>query len=79
MRKAFVTALTELADADPRVLLLTGDLGFMAVEPFAERHPDRFINVGVAGLGAAAVGAGWGAELRSATPAETQDLIGDAR
>jgi transketolase len=48
MRKAFVTALTALAEADPRVLLLTGDLGFMAVEPFAERHPDRFINVGVA-------------------------------
>ncbi|MDX6596266.1 MAG: transketolase [Gaiellales bacterium] len=48
MRKAFVTALAELADRDPRVLLLTGDLGFMAVEPFAQRHPDRFINVGVA-------------------------------
>ena len=48
MRRAFVTALAELADSDPRVLLLTGDLGFMAVEPFAERHPDRFINVGVA-------------------------------
>ena len=48
MRKAFVSALTELADTDPRVLLLTGDLGFMAVEPFAERHPGRFINVGVA-------------------------------
>ena len=30
------------------MLLLTGDLGFMAVEPFAERHPERFINVGVA-------------------------------
>jgi transketolase len=48
MRKAFVQALAELADEDPRVLLLTGDLGFMAVEPFAERHPDRFVNVGVA-------------------------------
>jgi transketolase len=48
MRQAFVTALAELADSDPRVLLLTGDLGFMAVEPFADRHPDRFINVGVA-------------------------------
>ena len=48
MRRAFVHALTELADRDPRVLLLTGDLGFMAVEPFAERHPQRFVNVGVA-------------------------------
>ena len=48
MRRAFVEALVKLADEDPRVLLLTGDLGFMAVEPFAERHPDRFVNVGVA-------------------------------
>ena len=33
---------------DPRIVLLTGDLGFMALEPFAERFPDRFFNVGVA-------------------------------
>src|SRR5688500_13162986 len=48
MRGAFVKAITELADQDPRVLLLTADLGFMALEPFAERFPDRFFNVGVA-------------------------------
>lgn len=29
-------------------MLLTGDLGFMALEPFSERFPDRFINVGAA-------------------------------
>ena len=29
-------------------LLLTGDLGYMALEPFSERFPDRFFNVGVA-------------------------------
>jgi transketolase len=43
-----VKALTELARRDPRVLLLTGDLGYMALEPFAEKYPDRFVNVGVA-------------------------------
>jgi transketolase len=48
MRGAFANTLTELADRDPRVMLLTGDLGYMALEPFAERHPDRFVNVGVA-------------------------------
>jgi transketolase len=48
MRKAFFNALADLADSDPRVVLLTGDLGFMAVEPFVERHPGRFINAGVA-------------------------------
>jgi len=29
-------------------VLLTADLGFMAVEPFSQRFPDRFFNVGVA-------------------------------
>lgn len=48
MRAAFARTLAELADQDDRILLLTGDLGFMALEPFADRHPDRFFNVGVA-------------------------------
>ena len=48
MRAAFVRTLVGLAGRDPRIVLLTGDLGFMALEPFAERFPDRFFNVGVA-------------------------------
>jgi transketolase len=48
MRQAFVAALTELAGHDERIMLLTGDLGFMLLEPFARRFPGRFINVGVA-------------------------------
>jgi transketolase len=48
MRAAFVETLTALAERDPRVVLMTGDLGFNMLEPFAERFPDRFFNVGVA-------------------------------
>ncbi len=48
MRRAFIDALLKLADEDSRILLLTGDLGYTVVEPFAERFPDRFFNVGVA-------------------------------
>lgn len=48
MRKTFVRVLTDLAAEDERVVLLTGDLGFSVVEPFAERFPERFFNVGVA-------------------------------
>jgi len=48
MRGAFAKTLTELAGNDSRIYLLTGDLGYMALEPFAEKFPDRFINVGVA-------------------------------
>jgi transketolase len=48
LRKAFIDAMSSLAAADERVMLLTGDLGYMVMEPFRQRFPDRFINVGVA-------------------------------
>jgi transketolase len=48
VRGAFINTLVELAATDKRILLLTGDLGYMALEPFAEAYPDRFFNVGVA-------------------------------
>src|SRR6184192_1421803 len=48
MRRAFTNTLVELAEHDPRIMLLTGDLGYLALEPFSERFPDRFFNVGVA-------------------------------
>lgn len=48
MRGAILRRLTDLAARDPRIVLLTGDLGFMVVEEFAHRFPDRFWNVGVA-------------------------------
>ena len=48
MRKAFIDAISQLAAEDERVILLTGDLGYMVMEPFRARFPNRFINVGVA-------------------------------
>jgi transketolase len=48
LRKAFVEGLCDLAAQDERIYLLTADLGYMALEPFRERFPDRFFNVGVA-------------------------------
>lgn len=48
MRREFVAALVAEAQADERVVLLTGDLGFGALEPFAEAFPDRFFNAGAA-------------------------------
>ncbi len=48
MRKTFISELVRLAEHDRRIVLLTGDLGFSIVEPFEERFPDRFYNMGVA-------------------------------
>lgn len=47
MRKAFVESLVLAARLDPKIVLLTADLGYAALEPFAAEFPDRFFNVGV--------------------------------
>jgi transketolase len=47
MRKALIEALTQMAILDPRIWLLTADVGYRVVEPFQLAHPDRFLNVGV--------------------------------
>lgn len=48
MRSSFIKTLITLAANDNRIFLLCGDLGYSVLEPFAERFPDRFLNVGIA-------------------------------
>jgi len=48
LRGTFARILCELADKDERVVLLTGDLGFTVLEPFRDKFPKRFFNMGVA-------------------------------
>lgn len=48
MRDAFVARLASMAAADPRVFLITGDLGFGVLTKFAEESPEQFLNAGVA-------------------------------
>jgi transketolase len=48
MRNAFAAAVTELAMADRRVVLLTGDIGNRLFDTFKEKAPGRFFNCGVA-------------------------------
>lgn len=48
MRDTFIRELTELAAGDPRIVLVTGDLGFGVFEEFARRYPRQFLNAGVA-------------------------------
>ena len=53
-----MSTLLELAEADDRIELVVGDLGFGFVEPFVERFPDRFTNAGVAEQNMAGMAAG---------------------
>lgn len=58
MRTAFFQTLLELTEHDERINLIVGDLGFGVVEPFAERFPKRFFNVGVAEQNMTGIAAG---------------------
>jgi transketolase len=48
MKFTFSNTLVELAEKDPRVALLVGDLGFQLFDDFERRFGPRYINVGVA-------------------------------
>jgi transketolase len=48
MRNAFAAAMVDLAAADPRVVLLVGDIGNKLFDPYKARFGDRFFNCGVA-------------------------------
>jgi len=48
MRTAFIETLFELAQENPRIMLVVGDLGFGVVTSFMERLPHQFVNAGVA-------------------------------
>jgi transketolase len=48
MRKAFSDMLVNVAKENPRIIFLTGDLGFQVFDEFIRRFPARYVNVGVA-------------------------------
>jgi transketolase len=58
MRPAFIRALLDLAERDERINLVVGDLGYSIVEPFAEKFPTRYLNVGVAEQNMTSIAAG---------------------
>jgi transketolase len=61
VRNAFASELTKLAGEDPRVVMLSGDIGNRLFDKFKEQHPKRFFNCGVAEANMIGVGAGMAA------------------
>lgn len=62
MRDAFIERLSALAAQNPRICLITGDLGFGVLDDFAKRFPRQFINAGVAEQNMTAIAAGMALE-----------------
>ena len=48
MRDHFISSLTEIAQKNNNIILITGDLGFGVLDNFIEKYPKQFINTGVA-------------------------------
>ena len=62
MRDTFVRTLVELAKEDPKIELVTGDLGFGVLKPFWENCPNQFTNAGIAEQNMTTVAAGMALE-----------------
>ena len=60
MRNAFADEVTQLAQADPRVVLLSGDIGNRLFDKLRAQSPCQFINCGVAEQNMMGVAAGMG-------------------
>ena len=58
MRTAFIKELCELAEADERIWLICGDLGYSVLEAFSDRFPNRYLNAGVAEQNMTGIAAG---------------------
>jgi len=58
MRNTIIRTLIELAEKDSSIMLLTGDLGYAVLEPFREKYPKQFCNIGIAEQNMAGVAAG---------------------
>ena len=48
MRNTFAQTILEFAKVDPRIILITGDLGFGVLDDFQKLLPRQFINAGIA-------------------------------
>ncbi len=62
MRDTFFKTLIDLADKNPDLEVVTGDLGFGVLKPFWEAHPDQIINAGIAEQNLTSVAAGMALE-----------------
>jgi transketolase len=58
MRNAFIKRLLQLAATNPKLFLITGDLGFGVLDEFEKKFPNQFLNVGVAEQNMTAVATG---------------------
>jgi len=62
VRRTFGKIISELANKDEKIIVLVGDIGYRVFDEFRERHPNRFINMGICEQSMISVSAGMALE-----------------
>ena len=62
MRRTFGRVISELADKDDKIYVMVGDIGYRVFDEFREKHPGRFINMGICEQSIIGVAAGMALE-----------------
>ena len=62
MRRTFGKIISDLADKDDKIYVLVGDIGYRVFDEFREKHPNRFINMGICEQSIIGVSAGMALE-----------------
>ena len=47
MRRRFGEIITKLADENDDIFVIVADIGYRVFDDFRDKHPDRFINMGI--------------------------------
>ncbi len=62
MRDTFISELSNFAEIDPNIILITGDLGFGVLNDYINNFPNQYINAGVAEQNMTGIATGLGLE-----------------
>ena len=62
MRRRLGKIISELADKDEKIYIIVADIGYRVFDEFREKHPDRFINMGICEQSIIGVSAGMALE-----------------
>jgi len=62
LRRTFGRIISQLAERDEKIYVLVGDIGYRIFDEFREKHPHRFINMGICEQSIIGVSAGMALE-----------------
>lgn len=62
MRNTFINKITEMAQENSKIMVVTADLGYSVLEEFRDSYPSRYFNVGISEQAMASIAGGMALE-----------------